>query len=78
MYIMINGEKAEMCKAMTVTELLKEKNVESPEMVSVELNQEILAKGAFSTTMLQENDSVEFLYFMGGGSREHERHRAKI
>lgn len=78
MYIMINGEKTEMCKAMTVTELLKEKKVESPEMVSVELNQEILAKDVFTTTFLQENDNVEFLYFMGGGSREHERHRSKI
>lgn len=78
MYIMINGEKTEMCKPLTVTELLKERDIESPDMVSVELNQEILAKDVFTTTILQENDSVEFLYFMGGGSEKHERYRLKI
>ncbi|MCP4338488.1 MAG: sulfur carrier protein ThiS [Desulforhopalus sp.] len=78
MYIMINGEKTEMCKPLTVTELLKERDIESPDMVSVELNQEILAKDVFTTTILQENDSVEFLYFMGGGSGKHERYRLKI
>jgi sulfur carrier protein len=75
---MINGEKTELCKPLTVTELLKERDIESPDMVSVELNQEILAKDVFTTTILQENDSVEFLYFMGGGSEKHERYRLKI
>ncbi|MCP3891375.1 MAG: sulfur carrier protein ThiS [Desulfobulbaceae bacterium] len=68
MYIMINGEKTEMADPCTVTELLEERKIESPDMVSVELNQEILAKDVFTTTVLQENDNVEFLYFMGGGS----------
>ncbi len=78
MYFMINGEKTEMCKPLTVTELLKERDIESPDLVSVELNQEILAKDVFTTTILQESDSVEFLYFMGGGSGKHEGYRLKI
>ena len=38
-----------------------------PEMVSVELNGDILDRDAFATTQLSNDDEVEFLYFMGGG-----------
>lgn len=68
MKIMINGEQMEMGSPLTVAELLQQREIESPEMVSVELNEEILARDGFATTLLQENDAVEFLYFMGGGS----------
>jgi len=78
MKIMINGEQMEMGKPLTVAELLQERKVESPDMVSVEINEEILARDAFTTTLLQENDAVEFLYFMGGGSEKHERIRPQI
>ncbi len=78
MRIMINGETMEMCKPITVAELLQERKIESPDMVSVELNEEILAKDAFGSTILQENDAVEFLYFMGGGAGKYERYRPKI
>lgn len=78
MKIMINGEMMEMAKPLTVTELLQERKVASPDMVTVEINEEILTKDAFATTLLQDNDTVEFLYFMGGGSEKHERFRPKI
>ncbi len=78
MKIMINGEQMEMGKHLTVAELLQERKVESPDMVSVEINEEILARDAFATTLLQENDAVEFLYFMGGGSEQYERIRPQI
>jgi sulfur carrier protein len=78
MKIMINGEQMEMAKPLTVAELLREREIESPEMVSVEINEQILAKDGFATTLLQENDTVEFLYFMGGGSGRYERFRPQI
>lgn len=78
MKIMVNGEQMEMGKPLTVAELLQERQIESPDMVSVEINEEILAKEAFATTFLQENDAVEFLYFMGGGSEGYERFRPEI
>lgn len=68
MKIMINGEQMEMGSPLTVAELLQQREIESPDMVSVEINEEILARDGFATTLLQENDAVEFLYFMGGGS----------
>lgn len=67
MQIQINGEPAEIGRSMSVTELLAERDVEMPDMVSVELNGEILSRDSFDSTKINEGDKVEFLYFMGGG-----------
>ena len=69
MNVIINGveEKIENASA-TVTELLKIKNVQMPEMVSVELNGEFLDREKFDTTAIKNGDKIEFLYFMGGGA----------
>lgn len=68
MNLQINGEKEQVDgDSITITELLKLKEVKMPEMVSVELNGDILDRDAFDTTNLKEDDEVEFLYFMGGG-----------
>ena len=67
MQIQINGEPAEISEGLNVTQLLSEKHVKMPDMVSVELNGEILSREAFDTTTIKEGDKVEFLYFMGGG-----------
>ncbi len=67
MELTVNGEMYETNPNISVIELLKEKNVESPDIVSVEINGKILSREKFPLTELQENDQVEFLYFMGGG-----------
>ncbi len=67
MQLMVNGKMFEASSNISVIELLNEKNVESPDMVSVELNGSILARDKFDQTRLAEADHVEFLYFMGGG-----------
>jgi sulfur carrier protein len=69
MKLKINGNMEDVSGEIAVGELLKEKDVESPDMVSVELNGEILSRSEFGTILVKENDEVEFLYFMGGGSR---------
>lgn len=65
----LNG-KADSAEStqLSVVELLKLKNVEMPEMVSVQLNGDILERSAFETTIVNDGDDVEFLYFMGGGA----------
>jgi len=64
----INGKIEDVSGEITVRELLREKNVEDPDMVSVKLNGIILERAAFDTVKVRNNDEVEFLYFMGGGS----------
>lgn len=66
MRVTINGKKEEFQGTMTVAELLASRKIRA-EMVSVELNGEILQRGKFGTAQLAEGDKVEFLYYMGGG-----------
>ena len=67
MRIVVNGKDLNGQDGLTVSELLIEQKVKMPEMVSVELNGQILRKTEFETTALKDDDKVEFLYFMGGG-----------
>jgi sulfur carrier protein len=67
MIIHINGEKETIEASLTVTQLLAHKQVKMPDMVSVELNGDILERQFFDTTIINDGDAVEFLYFMGGG-----------
>jgi sulfur carrier protein len=68
MRIQVNGESADIGGEMTVTQLLVDRQVKMPDMVSVELNGEILSRGDFANVTIKEGDMVEFLYFMGGGA----------
>ena len=70
MKIKVKGEEVEYDQELTVEELLVEEDVDMPDMVSVELNGEILARDKFSEVVVKDGDEVEFLYFMGGGSLE--------
>jgi sulfur carrier protein len=65
MQVMING-KAEEVAGGSVLDLLKAKNIE-PQMVAVELNDQMVERTNLGTTTLKEGDQVEFLFYMGGG-----------
>ena len=65
--IVVNGENQDVQLPLTVAELIKQNNVLQPEMVSVQVNEEFVDRAEFDTLQLKENDSVDFLYFMGGG-----------
>ncbi|MFQ6034285.1 MAG: sulfur carrier protein ThiS [Sedimentisphaerales bacterium] len=67
MKLIVNGKQIDCSESLTVNELLIKQKVKMPEMVSVELNGQILRRPEFESTVLKEGDKVEFLYFMGGG-----------
>jgi sulfur carrier protein len=69
MKIQINDTATEIPANLTITTLLAHQKVKMPDMVSVQVNGTILERKDFDTTPVRENDSVEFLYFMGGGAR---------
>ncbi|MDF2934826.1 MAG: thiamine biosynthesis protein ThiS [Paenibacillaceae bacterium] len=68
MRITANGNGVTLEKELTVRELLTKLKVETPEYVTVQLNDDILLTGDFETRLVKDNDVVEFLYFMGGGA----------
>ena len=43
--------------------------MEAPEYVTIQLNQQFIRRDDFDTTVLHDGDVVDFLYYMGGGSR---------
>lgn len=73
MVITVSGKKKEVKDGLTIAELIQLENVESPNYVSVSVNEEFPSRDQFETLELKEGDTVEFLYFMGGGSGPRER-----
>ncbi len=69
MNLTVNGKRATIDdkESLNVTTLLTALKVEQPDYVTVELNGDILERENFDATLVQNGDSVEFLYFMGGG-----------
>ena len=68
MQIKINGEIEKITETnLNITRLLEIKKVESPDLVSVLLNDEIVDRAHYETIKISDSDTVEFLYFMGGG-----------
>lgn len=66
MQIQLNGSIKTVPEAMTVTGLLQELGLASASVV-VELNRAILQPESYATILLQDNDQVEIIRFVGGG-----------
>lgn len=67
MKITVAGEVKEVKDGLTVAQLIVDEKVETPECVTVSINDEFIKSETFDTHTLNEGDNVEFLYFMGGG-----------
>ena len=63
------GNKKDIEQGTTIEQIIVSEKVENPDYVTVTVNDEFVEKEDFAKTVLKENDTVEFLYFMGGGSR---------
>ena len=70
MQITVNGESSEFKDIeINLSKLLELRKVESPEMVAVQLNGQFIEMNSYSSTYLKPGDDIEFLFFMGGGTR---------
>lgn len=67
MNITVSGVKKEVADGLTVAQLVIDEKVETPQYVTVTINDEFVENHSFETTTLKDGDVVEFLYFMGGG-----------
>ena len=66
--ILVNGEPQEVQLPLSLTELIKLNKVLQPDMVSVQVNDDFVDRTEWDGLQLKEGDSVDFLYFMGGGT----------
>ena len=65
--IIVNGEAQEVQLPISLTELIKQNDVQQPEMVSVQVNDDFVDRDEWDGVTIKEGDAVDFLYFMGGG-----------
>ena len=67
MKITVAGVTKEVADGLTVAQLIEQEKVETPQYVTVTINDDFVESGTFETTVLKDGDNVEFQYFMGGG-----------
>lgn len=64
--IVLNGKPNEIKAGMMVSDLLAKWRMR-PELVTVEINENILQKLEYDSTEIKEGNKVEFIFYMGGG-----------
>jgi sulfur carrier protein len=68
MRIIVNGKAADISGKISVSKMLDELKTQDALYVTVQLNGVILKREEFDSAAVNEDDAVELLYFMGGGS----------
>lgn len=68
MKITVSGVTKDVPEGQTIAKLIEAEKIETPQYVSVSVNEEFAKSSEYQTRQLHEGDVVEFLYFMGGGS----------
>lgn len=67
MKLTVTGNVKEYKDGLTLKEIIEIEKVETPEYVTASVNDDLLGARDFEGTVLNDGDTVEFLYFMGGG-----------
>ena len=66
MTVTVNGKEEQIVLEISILEFLTSKEID-PNAVVVEHNFNIIEKESLGSVMLQENDTLEVLKFVGGG-----------
>ena len=62
----INGEDRKILKSQNLEDLIRELDIKAPNF-AMALNQQVVPKSKYATTLIQENDEVEIVHAVGGG-----------
>jgi thiamine biosynthesis protein ThiS len=62
----INGEIREVADNISLKELVTQLDL-TPERIAIELNQHVVRRADWPSTVLKEKDQVEVVHFVGGG-----------
>ncbi len=66
MIIHVNGERREVAADLSLSKLIDQLAL-PPQRIAVELNREVVRRANWDTTVLQVDDRVEIVHFVGGG-----------
>jgi sulfur carrier protein len=64
--IQLNGQSREAEDSMNLRELISSLDLK-PEQIAIELNQTVIRRMHWQSTILREGDKVEIVHFVGGG-----------
>jgi thiamine biosynthesis protein ThiS len=67
MRVYVNGEAREVSGSPSLSELITQLELPATR-IAVELNREVVRRNDWSGTMLNEDDRVEIVHFVGGGA----------
>lgn len=66
MTVIVNGEPRDLAPGSSVSELLEALAL-NPKTVVAQLNDDIVERGQFDATVIQDGDRLELVRFVGGG-----------
>jgi thiamine biosynthesis protein ThiS len=67
--IQVNGEPREVEEHITLPELVAGLNLKA-EQIAIELNHNVVRRAQWNNTLLQADDQVEIVHFVGGGCNQ--------
>ena len=67
MRVYVNGETKELSGTPSLSDLIVQLELPAAR-IAVELNREVVRRNDWSGTMLNENDRIEIVHFVGGGA----------
>jgi thiamine biosynthesis protein ThiS len=65
--VYVNGEVKELPGPLSLSELVAQLDLPAAR-IAVELNRNVIRRNDWSATMLDEDDRLEIVHFVGGGS----------
>ena len=69
MQVYVNGAARELSEPISLAELITQLDLPAAR-IAVELNLAVVRRNDWSTTMLQDEDRIEIVHFVGGGGSE--------
>ena len=66
MRLVVNGEEKEFAGISTLASLVEQIGLKA-DRLAVELNRDIVPRGSWTNTFLQDGDRLEIVHFVGGG-----------
>jgi thiamine biosynthesis protein ThiS len=66
MNVVLNGEPRNIPDGLTILTLLQYLDLK-PERIAIERNLELVRRAEWETTLVQEDDRLEIVHFVGGG-----------
>ena len=67
MRILINGEGKECEEGISLSALIELLELQ-PQRIAIELNREVIRRADWKSTVLRNEDRLEIVHFVGGGS----------